>query len=320
MDSLASQKILVTGVNGQVGAALVNELKEKCELITANRTGEGADVTMDLSNLEQIEFVIRSVNPSIVINAAAYTQVDQAEDEPGLAFLINGQAPGIMAKVCKSIDATLIHYSTDYVFNGRGDKPYTETDPEDPINVYGASKLAGEKAIQAVDCRHLIFRTCWVYDADSSNFPNAIISRARTMKTLKVVNDQKGTPTSSNFIADISCRVIAQCMAQAMHCKRGNRVYNLRPYGECTWYDFAKEVIASAKRHEVLLVDELLPVSSSEFPTKAKRPIWSVLDNNKLARTFKLKLSPWQYHAEICLNQKYKHERGMCLDPPAPCR
>ncbi len=309
MGSLANQRILVTGVNGQVGAALVAELKDKCELITANRTGEGADVAIDLSNLEQVESVIRRVKPSIVINPAAYTQVDQAEDKPERAFLINGQAPGVIARVCKSIDATLIHYSTDYVFNGRGDRPYTETDPEDPINVYGASKLAGEKAIQAVDCKHLIFRTCWVYDTDSANFPNAIIARARTMKTLKVVNDQMGTPTSANFIADISGKVLAQCVTGATVCERGNRIYNLRPDGECTWYDFSKLVIASAKQYEALAVNELLPVSSSEFPTRAKRPSWSVLDNNKLTSTFKLKLGPWQYHTEICFNQKYQNER-----------
>ena len=200
MSNLANQKILVTGVNGQVGAALVKELTGNCELITANRTGVGADVAMDLTDLMQVEATILSLKPNIVINPAAYTQVDQAEDEPELAFLINGEAPGIMAKACKAIDALFIHYSTDYVFNGQSETPYTEDDPTDPINVYGASKLAGEQAIQAVNGEHLIFRTCWVYDEAGKNFPRTILDRARTMEALRVVNDQFGTPTSAEFM------------------------------------------------------------------------------------------------------------------------
>lgn len=311
MDSLSAQRILITGANGQIGAALVTELRNKCELITATRTGDGADVAIDLSNLEQIESVIRSVKPNIVINTAAYTQVDQAEDETELAFLINGRAPNVLARVCKSIDATLIHYSSDYVFSGDNNKPYSETDPENPINSYGASKLAGEKAIQEVDCKHVIFRTCWVYDADSNNFSNAIISQAKVSQTLKVVNDQIGTPTSAQFVAEKTCRIVEQCVEQKLNCRQGNRIYNLRPDGECTWYEFAEAVLASAKLHELLVVNEMLPVRSCEFPTRAKRPSWSVLDNAKLTYLLGSTLGSWQHYLEMCLRQKYQNHHHL---------
>jgi dTDP-4-dehydrorhamnose reductase len=301
-NQLAKKRILVTGVTGQVGRALSQQLKGRCELVTAAR--HGADINLDLSNFDQITSTINNIRPDIVINPAAYTQVDQAEDELELASIINGQAPGIIAEACKKIDATLIHYSTDYVFNGKANKPYKETDPTDPVNVYGETKLAGEKAIQAVDCGHLIFRTCWVYDAFGKNFPNAILNRAKTIETLKVVNDQIGTPTSAEFIADITQKALVQSLTNGIHSSRSNHIYNLRPDGECSWFDFAKEVIEYMKPRQQLVVNDILPVPSSAFPTKAARPSWSVLDNNKIKDDFSLEFEQWQGYIKSCFDKE----------------
>ena len=300
-DTLKNKKILVTGVNGQVGRAVVEQLTGKCQLITAAR--DGADVVFDLGNFQQIRDVIAEIKPDIVINPAAYTKVDQAEDEPELAMRINGQAVGVIAESCKSIDALLIHYSTDYVFKGDGKEPYKEDDATDPVNVYGESKLAGEQAIQAVNCRHLIFRTCWVYDAHGRNFVNAILDRARKMEDLKVVNDQIGTPTSAFFIAETTYKLLISERLADFDLTSGNRVFNLRPDGECSWHEFAEFLVNLEGSKEALRVKNILAVDSSEFPTRAVRPNWSVLDNQKLKLSVDLRLSHWRECAEQCLSR-----------------
>ena len=288
--SLLNKKILVTGVNGQVGRALNRQLQNKCQLVTTTRTGQGADVSLDLSDLKSIEKTLLDIKPDIVINPAAYTQVDKAEEEPELAHLINGDAPGVMAEACKKIGALIVHYSTDYVFNGQSKVPYKETDPTDPINVYGASKLAGEEAIRAVGLDHVIFRTCWVYDKEGQNFPNTILRLAREREVLKVVNDQFGTPTSADFIAEVTARILA------LNLKGGceYQLLNLRPRGDCSWYDFAGYLLEQAKQGEELCVKELMPVSSSEFVTKAARPKFSVLDLQRIGQVLGDEIADWQ--------------------------
>lgn len=295
MIELTSKRILVTGVNGQVGGALAKQLQGQCELITAARAG--ADIDLDLSNLDQIKDVINELKPDIIINPAAYTQVDQAEDEPEQARAINARAPEVLAELSKKHDALLIHYSTDYVFNGQGSEPCKEDDATDPINVYGQTKLEGEQAIQAIDCDHLIFRTCWVYDAHGKNFPNAILNRAKTMSTLKVVNDQIGTPTSADFITEVTLTAVEKNLQQAMAGSGRNRLYNLRPEGQCSWYDFAQEIVRIGRQHNELAVEEILAVPSSEFPTKAQRPNWSVLAIDKLKSDFQISPEHWAEYA-----------------------
>lgn len=185
------KRVLVTGINGQVGRALASELQGQCELITSTRAGEGASIALDLQDHSGLKHALAELKPDIIISPAAYTAVDKAEQESEIAHAINGVAPGIMAEVSKQLGTTLIHYSTDYVFDGNSDEPYKESDATKPVNIYGASKLAGEQAIQAVDCQHLIFRVCWVYDAYGKNIPNAILARARQQEQLRVVNDQR---------------------------------------------------------------------------------------------------------------------------------
>lgn len=190
------------------------------------------------------------------------------------------------------------------VFNGQGSEPYKEENPTDPINTYGQSKLEGEQAIQTIDCDHPIFLTCWVYDAHGKNFPNAILNRARTMETLKVVNDQQGTHTSANCVATTTRQALG-CLNKGVESRGSNRIYHPQASGECSRYDFAQGMIDYAKTREALAVKELLAVADDEFPTKAARPLWSVLDNTKIKDHFGLSLEDWQHSAVACLAGKY---------------
>jgi dTDP-4-dehydrorhamnose reductase len=303
LENLQNQRVLITGVHGQVGRALTAQLRGKCQLITSAKSN--ADIELDITDHQALAKTIIKLKPQWVINPAAYTQVDQAESEQTLAFSVNGTAPGVMAEACKKIGATLIHYSTDYVFNGQATKAYKEDDPVDPVNIYGKSKLAGEQAIQAIDCEHLIFRTCWVYDAIGKNFLNTILERAKTMNTLKVVNDQFGTPTWARFIADISHQVLDQCCTDVERCSKGSRIFNLKPQGICSWYDFSEEIISYAKQYQPLAAEQLLAVTSEEFPVIAKRPLWSVLDGSKLMAHFGIEVAGWKKYAQLCLKEKF---------------
>jgi dTDP-4-dehydrorhamnose reductase len=293
-DFMRQKRILVTGINGQVGGVLKSQLSDCCNLITASRTGQDADITLDLADHKQLLQTVMDIKPDIIINPAAYTKVDMAEEEPTEALNINGIAPGVLAEACKSINATLVHYSTDYVFNGKGAAPYGESDHTDPINVYGETKLAGEQAIQAVDCKHFIFRACWVYNRIGQNFPNAILNRAKTDEVLRVVNDQVGTPTSANFIVEMTLRMLSGLAERDNLASEGNRIYNLCPDEYCSWFDFASEVIKLRKGVDSLKVKEILPVDSDFFPTLVDRPNWSVLNNDKIKSTLGCEWSTWK--------------------------
>ena len=301
-EKLKSKRILVIGSSGQVGRALINQLAGECDLVTAARSG--ADFDLDLTDSEQIAAILVSLKPNIVINAAAYTQVDNAEDNPELAQMINGQAPAVIAEQCKYLGALLVHYSTDYVFAGTGDRPLSEEDNASPISVYGHTKLEGERAIQAADCDHLIFRTCWVYDEQGKNFPNAILNAARTKPLLRVVDDQYGTPTSAEYIADITKQVISRNFTDQGELKFKG-IYNLTARGYTTWYRFARHIIERAREHEELLATEIIPITTDLYPTRAKRPGWSVLDNNKIARDFNIEPLPWEQLFNSCLQNMY---------------
>jgi len=272
-------KILVTGINGQVGHALMRELNDH-ELIGLTRQ------VCDLTNLDQIKQVIDHHQPELIINPAAYTKVDQAEDEPELAFKINRDAPKVMAEKAREYNIPLIHFSTDYVFDGEKNQAYLESDPTHPLGVYGQSKCAGEEAIQEVGGLTYIFRTSWVYSNIGHNFYLTMKQLSQKQDELKVVADQLGVPTSSQFIAE-QIKLIIPKLTQ-----KNTGIYHLVPDGSCSWYEFAKTII-SQTNHQFNL-DNLYSITTHEFPTKTKRPKNSILNNVKIKQTCNFNFTDWQ--------------------------
>jgi dTDP-4-dehydrorhamnose reductase len=283
-------KILLFGKNGQVGWELQRSLAPLGELIALDRHSAGG-WSGDLSDLEALRQTIRQIGPDIIVNAAAYTAVDRAESESVLADLVNGVATQIMAQEAASIGAWLVHYSTDYVFAGDGVNPRQETDGALPVNRYGASKLAGEQAIVASGCKHLIFRTSWVYSARGNNFAKTMLHLARERATLNVISDQIGAPTGADLIADVTALVILQVLRRP----ELMGIYHLAAAGEVSWYGYARHVVDFAKScGEDLMVTEINPIGTSEYPTPARRPLNSRLSTQKLRNNFSLHLPKWQ--------------------------
>jgi dTDP-4-dehydrorhamnose reductase len=272
-------KILITGINGQVGHALMRELTEH-ELIGLARHD------CDLANLDQIKQVIDQHQPELIINPAAYTKVDQAEDEPELAFIINQDAPKVMAEKAREYNIPLIHFSTDYVFDGQKKGAYLEDDPTHPLGIYGQSKCAGEEAIQAVGGHIYIFRTSWVYSNIGHNFYLTMKRLSSERDEFKVVADQFGVPTSNQFIAE-QIKVIIPKLNQ-----KNRGIYHLVPDGSCSWYEFAKEIISQTNSQFNL--ENLHTIQTHEFPTKTKRPANSILSNVKIKQVFDLNFSYWK--------------------------
>ena len=271
-------KILITGINGQVGHALMQKLTEH-ELIGLTRQD------CDLTNLDQIKQVIDQHQPELIINPAAYTKVDQAEDEPEFAFKINLDAPKVMAEKAREYHIPFIHFSTDYVFNGEKKEAYVEDDPTHPLGVYGQSKCAGEKAIQEVGGLIYIFRTSWVYSNIGHNFYLTMKKLNQERDELKVVADQIGVPTSNQFIAEQIKHIIPQLN------QNNTGVYHLVPGGSCSWYEFAKAIIDQTNPQFNL--EHLHAIETHEFPTKTKRPANSILSNVKIKQTFNLQFNDW---------------------------
>jgi dTDP-4-dehydrorhamnose reductase len=281
-------KILITGVNGQVGHALMRELTEH-DLIGLTRQ------ECDLTNLDEIRQVIDQHQPDLIINPAAYTKVDQAEDEPELAFQINRDAPKVMAEKAREYHIPLIHFSTDYVFNGEKKGPYEENDPTHPLGVYGQSKCAGEEAIQEVGGLIYIFRTSWVYSIVGLNFYLTMKKLSQERDELKVVADQIGVPTSNQFIAEQIKVTILKLN------EKNTGIYHLVPDGSCSWYEFAKEIIDQTNSE--FDQDNLYAIQTHEFPTKTKRPKNSVLNNAKIKQTFKLECNHWKETLEKVIHE-----------------
>jgi len=283
-------KILLLGKNGQVGWELQRSLAPLGELIALDRH-QADGLNGDLSNPEALRATIRQVQPDVIVNAAAYTAVDKAESETELADRVNGIAAGVMAEEAAASGAWLVHYSTDYVFNGQGTAAWRETDAVAPVNHYGSSKLAGERAITASGCKHLIFRTSWVYGARGNNFAKTMLRLASDRETLSVVADQIGAPTGADLIADVT----AQALRQALQHPELAGLYHLAAAGEVSWHGYASEVIAFAKANgESLAVKAIEPVETTAYPTPAHRPLNSRLDTQKLRATFSLHLPDWQ--------------------------
>ncbi|AWA40738.1 dTDP-4-dehydrorhamnose reductase [Pseudomonas sp. 22105] len=283
-------KILLLGKNGQVGWELQRSLAPLGELIALDRHSVDG-LSGDLSNLEGLRSTIRQIKPDVIVNAAAYTAVDKAETEVEQAARVNAQASGVLAEEAAVLGAWLVHYSTDYVFSGQGVTPWQETDSVAPVNAYGASKLAGEQLITASGCKHLIFRTSWVYGARGSNFAKTMLRLAADRESLNVIADQIGAPTGADLIADVT----ALAIRQAFQRPELSGLYHLAASGEVSWHGYASHVIAFAKANgEQLAVQAVNPIDTTAYPTPARRPLNSRLNTQKLRDNFSLHLPDWQ--------------------------
>lgn len=283
-------KILLLGKNGQVGWELQRSLAPLGELIALDRHGQ--DLCGDFTNLQGLAQTVQTVRPDVIVNAVAYTAVDKAEGEPELARLINATAPGVLAQEARQLGAWLVHYSTDYVFDGSGSQPWIESDTPAPLNVYGQTKLEGEQLIVEYCKEHLILRTSWVYAARGSNFAKTMLRLAQERECLTVIDDQWGAPTSAELIADVTAHAVRQVQQRP----RNAGLYHLVASGQTTWNGYASHVLAQAKRSQPTVkikAKKVDPVSTSDFPTPAKRLHNSRLATAKLQASFGLSLPHW---------------------------
>lgn len=283
-------KILLLGKDGQLGWELQRALAPLGELVALGRAG-GEGLCGDLSRPQALVESVRALAPDLIVNAAAHTAVDRAESEPALAHAINAEAVAGLAAEAAASDAWLVHYSTDYVFDGSGAHAWREDDPTGPLSVYGHSKLAGEEAIRASACRHLIFRTSWVYAARGGNFAKTMLRLAAERERLTVIADQVGAPTGAELIADVSAHAIRAALAAPALAG----TYHLAAGGETSWHGYASFVIEEARRLGLALkVAEIAPIPTTEYPTPARRPLNSRLDTARLRAAFGLVLPDWR--------------------------
>ncbi|HEV2516472.1 MAG TPA: dTDP-4-dehydrorhamnose reductase [Devosia sp.] len=281
-------KLLILGRDGQVGTALTQLLAPLGTIVALGRDGA------DLANPDGLARVVDREQPDVIVNAGAYTAVDRAESETELAQLVNADGPGALARVAAELDAWLIHYSTDYVFDGEKSEPYVEDDATAPLNVYGATKRAGELAIGEAGSKHLIFRTSWVHAPGRNNFIAKILSLAQSRDELKVIDDQIGAPTSARLIAEVTARALEQIASDR---PLPSGIYHLAAAGETSWHGYASYVIGEARRRGVPLrvpPERVLPVPSTAFPSPARRPHNSRLSTHKLRTALGIDLPDWQ--------------------------
>jgi len=299
--SPACPRILLTGSNGQVGWELLRTLGALGEIVSTDSR------TLDLADADAVRDAVRGLAPDIIVNPAAYTAVDKAESESERARAINAIAPGVLAEEAARLGALLVHYSTDYVFDGSGDAPWREDDAPGPLNVYGATKLQGEQAIAAAGCRHLIFRTSWVYGARGSNFLLTMRRLMRERSELKIVADQIGAPTWCRDLAEATAQVLAQVRA-ADESHWG--VYHMTNAGATSWHGFAEAIRSLDAFDETVVPARLVPIPSADYPTPARRPLNSRLDNEKLTRAFGLRLRDWREALTLCMDTDRLYERN----------
>lgn len=292
---MVRSKILVTGTSGQVGFELLRCLQGLGEVVGVDRS------KLNLSDPDALDRVLREVAPDIIVNPAAYTAVDRAETEPVLAELVNATAPRVMAEHAARTGALLVHYSTDYVFDGAKSSPYLEDDPTSPLNVYGRTKRDGEQAIANSGCKHLIFRTSWVYGARGRNFMQTMLRLAQERQQLNVVADQFGAPTWSRTIATLTASILARNLAESSSALwlANSGIYNLTAGGRTSWAGFAEAIFERARLANVPIVT---PIPSSAYPTPARRPANSVLSHEKLNRVFGLQPPLWQDALQLCFS------------------
>lgn len=296
------KKILLTGKNGQVGWELRRSLAA-----FGHVTALGSE-DMNLADPDAIRRTVRQLSPHIIINPAAYTAVDKAESDPDLAMAVNGIAPGILAEEARLLGATLVHYSTDYVFDGCKSGPYSEDDLPNPQSVYGKTKLIGEQAVRASGCRHLILRTSWVYGVHGGNFVKTILRLAKERNELRIVADQFGAPTWARDLAQSTSAALTAWQEKEWDNSLGG-LYHLTAAGRTNWHEFAGEIVRLAREHDGLLAAKPLDIhaiAAHEYPVPAKRPANSVLANDKIARTFGIRLPAWQDSLEKCIRLLYQ--------------
>jgi dTDP-4-dehydrorhamnose reductase len=289
-------RILLLGRNGQVGWELERLLAPQGELTALGHA------ELDLADVPRLVATVRALQPEAIVNAAAYTAVDKAESERDAAFAVNATAPRVLAEEAKRIGALLVHYSTDYVFDGAKAAPYVEDDPTNPLNVYGASKLAGEKAIRKSGCSHLILRTSWVYGPRGANFMLTMLRLARERPELRVVDDQVGAPTSSAAIA----RATTAILERANQSPALGGLYHLAAAGETSWCGFAREILAQAR-----LATPVVPIPTEQYPTPARRPRNSRLDCTRLREAFGVTLAPWQAGLDEAMREHARLSRAV---------
>ena len=290
-------KILLLGKNGQVGWELQRSLAPLGEVLALDSSSTSH--CGDLSNLEGLAETVRVFRPQVVVNAAAYTAVDKAESDSSTAHLVNALAPEVLSRACAALDALLVHYSTDYVFDGSGQTPWLETDATGPLNVYGHSKLAGEQGIAKQGAKHVIFRTSWVYGTEGGNFAKTMLRLAQERDKMAVINDQFGAPTGAALLADITTMCLQQPQALS-------GIYHLAAAGETTWHAYAEYVLQTAKRLKPEMaykVKEVAAVPTSEFPTPAQRPLNSRLNCSKLQNDLQCQLPDWQKGVDAMLSK-----------------
>lgn len=289
--------IIVLGAKGQVG----NDLVELLTLKGAEVRGFAREEA-DLTRVDDLIAKLAILKPTAVINAAAYTAVDLAEKEPEKAFLINGSAPGALARFCASKNIPFVHYSTDYVFSGIGDRPWTETDPTGPLSVYGKSKLAGEEEILAAGGKCLILRTSWVYSPFGKNFLNTMLRLGAEKDELRIVSDQVGAPTLSRHLAQATLDILDKARTMD-HFPAG--IFHVCNLGETTWYDFAREIFTQARANGLdLRVKQITPIATADYPTPAKRPLNSRLSSLRLLDTFAIELPEWRVALKECMESR----------------
>ena len=292
-------KILLLGKNGQVGWELQRALAPLGELIALDFDSP-APLTADFSHPESLAATVRKVAPQIIVNAAAHTAVDKAESEPELARALNATSPAVLAREAAALGAWLMHYSTDYVFDGSGSTPWTETSPTGPLSVYGATKLEGEEAIRSSGCRHLILRTSWVYAARGGNFAKTMLKLAKERDALTVIDDQIGSPTGADLLADLTAHALRAALARPELAG----TYHAVAQGETSWHGYARHVIEFARaagQPIKVTPDAIRAVPTSAFPTPARRPGNSRMDTRKLRDSFGLTLPSWQAGVERML-------------------
>lgn len=294
--------LLILGRNGQVGWELERCVVSLGEVIAACL--HTAPLSVNLADKASLRDLVRSVKPDWILNAAAYTAVDRAQSEPDLTLAVNGEAPGVLAEEARRGGAVLVHYSTDYVFDGTANRPYVETDQTSPLNVYGQSKLAGERAIQAIGGRYLIFRTAWIYGARGHNFLLTIQRLARERDELRIVADQIGAPTWSRFLAQATAHVVAVLERDRDRIDEVSGVYHLTNRGATSWHGFAEAIVANMRECQALGAKRVLPIATEDYPTPAPRPKYSVLDNSKAEQTFGISRPTWEQALALCLAQQ----------------
>jgi len=293
-------KVLLFGKTGQVGWELQRSLQTLGELVAVDH--DSTELAGDFSRPDAVAQTVRQLKPDIIVNAAAHTAVDKAESEPELARLLNAETPGAIAREAAACGAWLMHYSTDYVFDGSGTTPWTEDAPTGPLSVYGRTKLEGEEAIRASGCKHLIFRTSWVYAARGGNFAKTMLRLAQERERLTVIDDQFGAPTGADLLADLTVHALR--MAQRDVTLTGT--YHAAPAGITTWHGYASFVVGLARQLGVpvkVAADAIAPVPTSAFPTPARRPSNSRLDTTRLRQAFGVELPQWQIGVERMLTE-----------------